>query len=508
MYRIVSVLFMFLSLFGSGLVLGGDFSYSVDFSSREFQSAIKNCPYAKIEDNTLVFNVPKDKGMTTAMISIPMEAMREACAGYMVYGEADICFFDIPKPDKSYFGVKFQFHLTGQKGNPWPSFLSLPNGMEAYGSLDWHHSRKGIMWTEEVSKCDLELGIQSANGRFLVKNIRFTRGRKCPVPTLKQKHIPQAEYTTACRNLPQLRGVMSPSTQKGPQEKDFADLEKWGANLIRWQMGFPGSSTTLESIRMSLESRFDQLEEVLKMAERHKLYVVIDVHTMKSSRPVLMGTPEGRDLLKDFWVRIAKRFGKHPNVFGFNLMNEPVSQDIEMDGPSLNEQYFRLIQAIREVEPEKPIILDCDGAGVPGMMAFMQVFPFKNVIYSPHVYLPFDLTHQLNLHQQKYLSYPDPQRGWDKEYLRKELAIIREFQQKTGARIYIGEFSCIRWAPGAEKHIADCIDLFEEYGWDWSYHAFREWQGWNVECDGDPNAPVWKETARKRVLLKAFEKNR
>jgi hypothetical protein len=24
----------------------------------------------------------------------------------------------------------------------------------------------------------------------------------------------------------------------------------------------------------------------------------------------------------------------------------------------------------------------------------------------------------------------------------------------------------------------DAIELFEEAGWDWTYHAFREWQGW------------------------------
>lgn len=34
---------------------------------------------------------------------------------------------------------------------------------------------------------------------------------------------------------------------------------------------------------------------------------------------------------------------------------------------------------------------------------------------------------------------------------------------------------------GADRYLADVIDLFEEYGWDWSYHAFREWAGWSVE---------------------------
>jgi hypothetical protein len=38
-----------------------------------------------------------------------------------------------------------------------------------------------------------------------------------------------------------------------------------------------------------------------------------------------------------------------------------------------------------------------------------------------------------------------------------------------------------RRAPGAVNHLRDCIDLFEEYGWDWTYHAYREWDGGSVE---------------------------
>lgn len=506
MFRFLAVLF--LGTFLAGSAFGENCTHSVDFSDADFQKSVQGCPYARIEGETLIFEIPKEKGSVTAMIQVPMTQKMAQFAGYSVIGEADLCFLEVPQPDQTYFGVKFQFHLPGAKGNPWPSFLHLPQG-KAWGTQDWCHSKGGVSWSDEVTAASLELGIQGANGRFAIRNIRFTRGRKCPASTLKLAKIPQTEYSEACLKLPRMRGVMSPGTRpsQDPKEEDFAAIEKWGANLIRWQMGLDGSKD-LEGIRQSLEGRFSQLEKVLEMAQRHHLYVVIDVHTMKSSRPIILGTPEGRDLLVDFWVRIAKRFGKHPNVFGFNLMNEPVSADIEEDGPTLNEQYFRLIQAIREVEPETPIILDCDGAGVAEMLEFMQVFPFKNIIYSPHYYKPFELTHQLNLNQESYRPYPNPERGWDREFLRKEMATIREFQQKTGARIYVGEFSCIRWAPGADRFIADCIDLFEESGWDWSYHAFREWQGWNVECDGTPNHPEWKETERKKVLLKGFEKNR
>jgi hypothetical protein len=63
---------------------------------------------------------------------------------------------------------------------------------------------------------------------------------------------------------------------------------------------------------------------------------------------------------------------------------------------------------------------------------------------------------------------------WDKPQLRKALQPVRDFQLAHHVGIYVGEFSALRWAPGACNWLRDCIDLFEEYGWDWTYHAYRE----------------------------------
>ncbi len=102
----------------------------------------------------------------------------------------------------------------------------------------------------------------------------------------------------------------------------------------------------------------------------------------------------------------------------------------------------------------------------------------------------------------------------DKESLRKRLEPVRQFQLAYNAHIYVGEFSAIRWAPGAAQYLDDCISIFEEYGWDWTYHAFREWQGWSVEVDDSQprddryNHPrAAQPTDRFLVLEKWFKKN-
>ena len=62
----------------------------------------------------------------------------------------------------------------------------------------------------------------------------------------------------------------------------------------------------------------------------------------------------------------------------------------------------------------------------------------------------------------------------------------------------------------ALQYLKDCMELFEEYGWDWSYHAFREWAGWSVEHAGSTRKTIRRigDTDRKQVLLDFLKRNK
>ena len=94
--------------------------------------------------------------------------------------------------------------------------------------------------------------------------------------------------------------------------------------------------------------------------------------------------------------------------------------------------------------------------------------------------------------------------------MKNVLAPVRAFQKKYGAKIYVGEFSAICWAPGAGVYLRDCIDIFEEYGWDWTYHAFREWAGWSVEHEGEEAESLRpsKDNPRRRALVDGLGRKR
>ena len=135
------------------------------------------------------------------------------------------------------------------------------------------------------------------------------------------------------------------------------------------------------------------------------------------------------------------------------------------------------------------------------------------VVYSVHMYVPHQFTHQGVHKPSRGIEYPGMIDGkyWDKAALRRVLQPVREWQRDYGAQIYLGEFSAIRWAPGdsAANYLRDCIELFEEFGWDWSYHAFREWNGWSVEHGPDKadSAPSPAQTGREKLLREWYRKN-
>jgi hypothetical protein len=103
-------------------------------------------------------------------------------------------------------------------------------------------------------------------------------------------------------------------------------------------------------------------------------------------------------------------------------------------------------------------------------------------------------------------------RQWDKQALAQALKPALDFQKKYNVQIYIGEFSAIRWAPdhSAWRYLKDLIELFEKYGWDWSYHAFREWDGWSVEHGADPgdHNRTPEPTDRQKLLLQWYARNK
>lgn len=255
--------------------------------------------------------------------------------------------------------------------------------------------------------------------------------------------------------------------------------------------------------------------------DTHALRTLLDRAALLGMRLVVVGSfdgieqatfwtdPELRASFVENWRWFARTFGDHPGLAGLDLMNEPnppwPSGDIGQAQSAWHPLAQAAIAAIRDTGSSTPIVFEPVAGGNALGLRGMRPFADHNVVYSIHFYTPHDITHQrVSVPWPRVIPYPAGAEWglgrWDAELgvsridgarLERELRLVVEFQARHDAPIYVGEFSCVRWAPNgsAQRWVADCLALFTKYSWSWTYHEFRGWPGWDAEIDSaDPSA--------------------
>jgi aryl-phospho-beta-D-glucosidase BglC (GH1 family) len=265
-----------------------------------------------------------------------------------------------------------------------------------------------------------------------------------------------------------------------------------------------------------LDGRLDLLEKVLGWARKYGMQICVDLHvppgSVRDNAEMRMFTDKAcLDLFIACWESIARRFkGNSDVIYGYDLLNEPHQNAHEVPYSYWDAQRMAA-EAIRRIDPVTTIVMEANRSSSAPAYEYMSPLAMSNVIYQVHMYIPSDFTHQGVIGGwSPPTKWPDEKKGWNKEMIRDRLKPVVAFAKRHDAKIMVGEFSAIAWAEGADRYIQDCIELFDEYGWDWCYHAFNEWRGWNVEYAGDSLKTLKRvgDTPRKRVLINGLRGKR
>lgn len=328
---------------------------------------------------------------------------------------------------------------------------------------------------------------------------------------------------------PLLRGVM---VSGGLTDDDgWNTLADWGVALVRFQMGGEATApaSNHEAYAAEWRTRFtrsvDCLEKALVQARKRGIKVCIDQHSWPGGRcfkekgdPAewdrdsrMFHDPFYADLLVESWTNLVRRVMPYRDViYGYDIANEPQQDHPAAPGCDEVSVIKRAALAIRAIDGDTPIVVEAWKDDPKTLSKYMET-ELGPLIYSPHIYQPHDFTHQGILTPRNCVEYwPDPSKRWDINFLKRWLAQFKELERQTGVKIYIGEFGAIAWAPNAETYLRDCIALFEGYGWDWTYHAFREYPGWSVEREsvsrgrGEENYRKSASNPRMRVLKRGL----
>ncbi|MGD2174760.1 MAG: cellulase family glycosylhydrolase [Candidatus Brocadiaceae bacterium] len=410
----------------------------------------------------------------------------------------------VSKPPQPWNGIKVMLILEVGGGRQHPQ---IPLGQ---GTFDWTRRVHALRIPEGVSKATLVLGLERVSGKVWFDDVEIRKGR----PTARTGR--QGAMFKG-HDLPRLRGVMH-----GPQfdEQNIRDLAEWGANQVRWQLNWTPMKQAeewakdLEAYDEWLDGALEHTDKALDACEKYGIKVLLDLHCPPGGRAAggvcrMFSEAHYRDKLLDAWERMAHRYKGRDAIYAYDLINEPVEprSGAIVTWPELATEVIRRIRAI---DPGKPVVYEPGPWGGPDGFDAIEPLDVERVIYSFHMYKPHQFTHQFRYEPS---VYPGEIGGvnWDKERLREAMRPAIDFQREFNVHMYVGEFSAIRWAPdnSAFRYIRDLIELFEEYGWDWSYHAYREWSGWSVEHttdekDGERSATP---TEREKLLRGWFKKN-
>ena len=312
------------------------------------------------------------------------------------------------------------------------------------------------------------------------------------------------------------------SSHVGPPytQVDFDLLAYLGANYVN--ISGPGLFTELPPYVVDLEVQTN-LDNLLEMIHKADMFAVITFRTGPGRSDFTFYSEGAGDwfdpeLLREWvwedkaaqeawiemWRYTAERYREHPIVVGYDLMCEPHPAGIrDIYEPEVffqnyldtsadwNQLYPRISSAIRDVDPDTPILIGGMGWSSVSWLPYLEPTGDPRTVYMVHQYEPqTQYTHQ-EIHYPKH-GYPDQfDLDWDgkkddfnKEWLDNYLGIIDQFQEKWQVAMAVNEFGIVRWIPGGEAFLDDQLALFEARGlnhaiWMWD----PDWQPWTEEVN-------------------------
>jgi hypothetical protein len=435
--------------------------------------------------------------------------------------KAEVEASNVGVPLNPWNGVKVMLHIQTPTEDLWRQ-LAVPTG-----TFDWRSFSALLAVPTNATSVDLVLGLSQASGNIRIRNVSLTPIESATTALAAPN---RALATAAARPVftghasQGLRGAMVDAHLL--KRADFDTLTKtWGANLVRWPLiRSLKEPRDLASYKAWLDTQLAELDQALTWAAANGTKVVVDLHSPPeggqsgggyyNASGELFSTKKGQDDIVAIWQQITTRYLGNDTIWGFDLVNEPTDTDTADDCLEWNGLALRIATAIRKIDPTRVLIVESPLTGTPEGMEWLLPLPMDRIIYSFHMYDPLTYTHQgvpgVAAASNKPAAYPGIIDGhlWNRDALVHAMQPAISFAAKYHVQVYVGEFGAVRWAPGGDTYLSDLISIFEEQHWDWSFHAFREWQGWNPELGSDRanNTPL-PDSPRVKLFKSAFRRN-
>lgn len=389
------------------------------------------------------------------------------------------------------------------------------------GTYDWlerKHYRYGELYIPAGATLPrIDMGVNPGSGSIRITNIKIEQAFP-PNPQIVSSASPPSLYGQRYAGFNML-------------EYNYGLLErtkKYNFNLIRFEIcpvwvndEIPLVSATLTSCSAT-QSEYDswfykkivELDKMLVFARQRNAKIIIDYHFPIKGMSNLEEMTADPTLLKTFydkWHFIASRYANNDAVYAFDCINEPLQEYVpSFIRPGSLQLQEEVCKIIRQYDSVTPISVEFDirsgSDGTFSAQQFNKLTNYGNIVYQIHLYPP--TWYQSQSYGTSSFNYSVTDLGggviFDKEYLRRYLQNVRNFQLAYRVPIIVGEFGTPRWIPNSGLWHRDMIELFEEYNWDWCVHSMTTQAGqmFNIESPDTPStAPLNFTTTNRSIAV-------
>jgi len=224
-----------------------------------------------------------------------------------------------------------------------------------------------------------------------------------------------------------------------------------------------------------LERGFDTLDRVVKLCEKHEMYVILDLHSTPGSQnndwhsdnitgqSLFWKYRCFQDQIIELWRELAKRYKDNPWIAGYDLLNEPT---YGLTKEELFGFYDRAAAAVRESDKDHIIFLEGEDFGRSFELFDEPKDP--QISYAVHFY-PFVLEDDIldpDLDESRRTAIFE-------EIFYRQISAIKRFRRP----IWCGESGYV-FKDGQEdfysKLILRNIDLCESNNISWSLWTYKD----------------------------------
>lgn len=410
--------------------------------------------------------------------------------------------FSVSVPKVPWEGVRFVMNFDTEC--LW--YSECCNGYS--GSFDWKVLKFRTRVPIDLKKATLSLGIIGNRGEILFRNLKLAVvDGPLPAPN------PNAPPPAKGHLLGRLRGLNTGAGLISRERVARKHFSEWkNCNLYKFTVNAPRWDISDKEFDEFCDHAIQRFERFLYFLKKHSRALGIlqfcgfrdKIGRTETHASALEKKAHDRNI--QFWDKIAARFKGEKAIWAFELYNEmEIRIEPKFDYCELMET---IAKRINRIDPDRWMIVQQEVWWGQRSMDRLRPIRAKNIIYGIHHYAPFPFSHQRLGSQKKVVTYPSVIDGlkWDKEMIRRELAPARHFQQAYNVPIFVSEFCCVSWAEDGGRWTRDCIELFEEYGWDWMWHCIAEFEAWDPLRDA--NLKLAPETGRSKVLKEYFADNK